>query len=325
MSAPGSIELLAHEADLLTPGPTLRLLWLELTEACNLTCTHCYSDSGPQRELVGSMRLADWERVIREAETLGCQSICFIGGEPLLYPGAMSLVGLASSWCPSVEIYSNLTAVPASFADQAAELRIRVATSVYSDDPGVHDGITGRKGSWQRTLATLHELRRLSVPLRIGFVEMAQNQRHAARVRALAESLGIEHVSEDRERGVGRGAKASGARGCDSGAEQLCGRCHMSSLCVTASGDCYPCVFARNHPIGSIGKGLAPLLSGARIASTRRWLEEEFTRPDRTEPMACDPWDKDPLPPAPDPPPLPTPEPYPPCAPDAQPGPHGPH
>jgi MoaA/NifB/PqqE/SkfB family radical SAM enzyme len=38
----------------------LRFLWLEITGKCNLFCTHCYAESGPQAELYGNMTYCDW-------------------------------------------------------------------------------------------------------------------------------------------------------------------------------------------------------------------------------------------------------------------------
>ena len=50
----------------------LSFLWLEITAKCNLECVHCYSDSGPRRQLLGDMALDDWLNILRDAASLGC-------------------------------------------------------------------------------------------------------------------------------------------------------------------------------------------------------------------------------------------------------------
>jgi len=49
----------------------LRLLWLEVTEGCQLECGHCYADSGPGGTH-GVMSTQDWLRVIEQAAAVGC-------------------------------------------------------------------------------------------------------------------------------------------------------------------------------------------------------------------------------------------------------------
>ena len=70
----------------------LSFLWLEITGKCNLTCTHCYADSGPAGTLQGAMTLEDWTGVIHQASALGCRQLQFIGGEPTLHPDLPALI-----------------------------------------------------------------------------------------------------------------------------------------------------------------------------------------------------------------------------------------
>jgi len=71
--------------DLPPPPWELRAAWLELTDACNLRCIHCYSDSAPsrlpQKETVLSQGFGD---LISELAELGCSAVQFTGGEALL-------------------------------------------------------------------------------------------------------------------------------------------------------------------------------------------------------------------------------------------------
>src|SRR6516165_7403770 len=88
----------------------LSFLWLEITAKCNLFCTHCYADSGPQGELYGDMTYSDWTRVLNEAAELGCRSVQFIGGEPTMHPRLEDLVDQANHrGFEFIEVYTNVT------------------------------------------------------------------------------------------------------------------------------------------------------------------------------------------------------------------------
>ena len=73
-------------------GLELKFLWLELTRKCNLECVHCYTDSSPARDLYETLGADDWKRALREAATLDCRSVQFIGGEPTLHPELPDLI-----------------------------------------------------------------------------------------------------------------------------------------------------------------------------------------------------------------------------------------
>ncbi|MGH8919937.1 MAG: radical SAM protein, partial [Actinomycetes bacterium] len=66
-------------------------LWCELTSRCQLSCQHCYAESGPAGAH-GLMRPVDWARVLNQATELGVRMVQFIGGEPTLYPDLAHLV-----------------------------------------------------------------------------------------------------------------------------------------------------------------------------------------------------------------------------------------
>jgi MoaA/NifB/PqqE/SkfB family radical SAM enzyme len=69
----------------------LRFAWLEITGKCQLSCAHCYAESGPTGTH-GAMSGADWHRVIDQAADLGVRMVQFIGGEPTLHPDLPELV-----------------------------------------------------------------------------------------------------------------------------------------------------------------------------------------------------------------------------------------
>ncbi len=62
----------------------LRLAVVEITNACNLRCPHCASDSGRRRS--NEMSDSEWDGVFGALAELGCVRVTVLGGEPLMHP-----------------------------------------------------------------------------------------------------------------------------------------------------------------------------------------------------------------------------------------------
>jgi MoaA/NifB/PqqE/SkfB family radical SAM enzyme len=184
----------------------LSFLWLEITEKCNLFCTHCYAESGPQGELCGDMAYGDWTRVLDEAAGLGCRSVQFIGGEPTMHPRLDDLVDHANHrGFEFIEVFTNATRLGTKLLGCFRRNGVHVATSFYSDDPAVHEQITQGAGSWQRTVSGIESVLAAGLPMRVGVIETQRNVGHGPRAIEFVKSLGVQNVRLDRERGVGRG------------------------------------------------------------------------------------------------------------------------
>ncbi len=123
----------------------LRFLWLEITVKCNLTCVHCYADSGPTAALHGTMKTSDWTKVIDEAADLGCRQLQFIGGEPTLHPELdRMIVHARARGFTFVEIFTNATRLSAGLISCFRENDAHVAASFYRTTPRCMIG--SRKG-----------------------------------------------------------------------------------------------------------------------------------------------------------------------------------
>jgi MoaA/NifB/PqqE/SkfB family radical SAM enzyme len=201
----------------------LRFLWLEITAKCNLFCSHCYAESGPQGELYGDMTYGAWTRVIDEAAGLGCRGVQFIGGEPTMHPRLDDLVDHANHrGFAFIEVFTNATRLGKELLGCFQRGGVHVATSFYSDDPAVHEHVTQGKGSWERTVRGIESVLAAGLPLRVGVIETERNRGHGPRAVEFLKALGVREVRMDRERGVGRGTLILlGGRG--ERYEELCG------------------------------------------------------------------------------------------------------
>jgi MoaA/NifB/PqqE/SkfB family radical SAM enzyme len=247
----------------------LRFLWLEITGRCNLLCTHCYAESGPDVDLHGTMSYDDWVAVIDEAALLGCRNVQFIGGEPTLHPRLPDLLDHAKErGFEFIEVYTNATRIGAKLLECFKRNGVRVATSFYSDDPAVHERVTQSVGSWQRTVDGIERVLAAGLRLRVGVIETEQNSGHGLRATTFLQGLGVQNIGSDRQRSIGRADRDE--QHCEGeNYEELCGQCWKGKLCVTSSGTVFPCIFSRATPLGCVKSGVRAILQTAALADFR--------------------------------------------------------
>jgi len=245
------LETKLQEATLPQEGQGLRFLILEITGGCNLACVHCYADSSPQafkRDVVPTNR---WKEIIDEAVQLDCKNAQFIGGEPTLHTDFLEILQYAhQSGLEQIEVYTNATAITDALIDVFKDLGTRVATSFYSKQPEIHEKVTQRKGSFERTVEGIKKLVAAGIPLRVGVIRTPHNDSRENIKEALGylHELGVNEAGEDRVRGVGRGSLLKQ----EDPYSALCGKCWTGRLTVTSTGDVYPCVFSRFETVGNI-------------------------------------------------------------------------
>ncbi len=186
----------------------LRSLSLEITGKCNLTCSHCYAESGPRLSLRGEMAKEDWLKLIDEAAALGCEDLTFIGGEPTLHPDLPALIERAAAHgFRQVEVFTNATQLKPDLLATFRRFGVGLAASFIPPTRRSTKTITGGRGSFRRTVAGLEAAVAAGLAVRIGIVEMAANRGHATAAAAFLEGLGC-GATGSRSTGCARSAAA---------------------------------------------------------------------------------------------------------------------
>lgn len=226
------------------------ILWLELTNGCNLSCTHCYAESGPSTHRNDSVDKKAYIEVMREAHDLGFRRIQFIGGEPTLNKDLPEyLLTARNLGFETIEVFSNLFRLDGEVLDALIKSGAQVATSVYSAHAGVHDYITNRKNSHARTAENISRLTSAGVPVFGSFIEMDRNKGQYEVTRAFLKTLCVAEVGHDHVREFGRWQSDAVER-----MTNLCGACAGNTACVSHDGKVYPCIMSRAWPLGLISE-----------------------------------------------------------------------
>jgi radical SAM protein with 4Fe4S-binding SPASM domain len=145
-------KVMSGRADFWKAGrPRLARLDLELTERCNNACVHCSinlpagDDDARRREST----TAEIKNILAEAASLGCLSVRFTGGEPLLREDFEELYMAARKLGLRVMIFTNATLVTPRLAAVLKKVPPleKMEVSVYGMTVETSEKVTGNPGS----------------------------------------------------------------------------------------------------------------------------------------------------------------------------------
>ncbi len=130
----------------------------EVTRACAYACVHCRADAQHFRD-PRELSTAEAKQLIERLAAFGNNPILiFTGGDPMMRPDLFELIAYANERGLRCSLTPTATALPTKERlEKAREAGIRrVALSLDAPRPEIHDEFRKVKGSWQRTMDTLH-------------------------------------------------------------------------------------------------------------------------------------------------------------------------
>ncbi len=141
-------------------GTKQRGIDLNLNNACNLRCEHCFTNSpigDHVKEVLPADKVAD---IADQADELGIFEWDLQGGELLLRPDilfeTLDAIGTERFY---MYLTTNGYYLDQAMAERLAEAGVnRVSVSIDSMDEKVHDEFRGKKGSWKRAMAALEHV-----------------------------------------------------------------------------------------------------------------------------------------------------------------------
>lgn len=154
--------------------PYLHTFHIELTSKCNERCVHCYI---PHEDKTTHIDYDLMINALCQCKEMNVMTIVFSGGEPMLHPDFCVFLKIAKDMDFNVTILSNLTLVTDEILEALTYKHSScVNVSLYSMIPEVHDEITTIKGSFDKTLNNILKLIENNVPIQINCPVMKQNK-----------------------------------------------------------------------------------------------------------------------------------------------------
>lgn len=104
------------------PLETLDDLWFQVTGTlCNLECTHCFNNSGPNNDTFDMMETETIHEYLEESREYGVKEYYFTGGEPFLHPDMTEILETTLTYGPAT-VLTNATAFTEEELDKLGEL-----------------------------------------------------------------------------------------------------------------------------------------------------------------------------------------------------------
>lgn len=173
--------------------PLLGQLDIELTERCNNCCIHCMINQ-PEHDRERESREIDTAfvlDVLRQAADLGCMTVRFTGGEPLLRPDLPELYIAARKMGMQVILFTNARLITPELTALLARVppgRV-VEVTVYGMHPASHDAVVGVKGAYQEFRRGIDLLLEYNIPFVVKLAVLPQNRHEMAEFEAWAATI----------------------------------------------------------------------------------------------------------------------------------------
>lgn len=267
-------------------SPYLHTFHIELTSQCNERCVHCYI---PHENKTTDIEYNTMIDALNQCKAMNVLTLVFSGGEPMLHPQFSEFLKIAKDMDFNVTVLSNLTVVTDDIIDA---LKYRHAScvnvSLYSMKSEIHDKITTFKGSYKKTIYNILKLIENDIPIQINCPVMKQNkdsfheviewgQNHKctvntdylimARANRTTDNLTNRLSKDDLETVIAHFLKndvivSSNLENTNKNDatendmkpdDGVCG-VGITTLCMVANGDVYPCAGWQKYVCGNIKK-----------------------------------------------------------------------
>ena len=166
---------------------------IELTERCNYSCIHCYINKPENSSNLQAreMSTAFIKDVLRQSADLGCLSVRFTGGEPLLREDFIELYVFTRRLGMSVTLFTNGSLIDEELCKLFNEIPPGkpISISVYGMHSQSYDAVVARHGAFKEFWHGINLLIDHDIPFTVKASLLPQNKHEMAEFETFAASI----------------------------------------------------------------------------------------------------------------------------------------
>jgi MoaA/NifB/PqqE/SkfB family radical SAM enzyme len=161
---------------------------IEITYRCNHLCTFCYNSPSGAREMTTEQIF----EALRKVSELGVLYVTLTGGEALCHKDFFKIAAEVRRLGMALRIYSNGYLL----ADRRMVRRVRelspleVEISIHGAKPATHDALTRIRGSFEKTLKGIKNLKQAGIRVGLKCPITRLNQNELFEMKDIARDLG---------------------------------------------------------------------------------------------------------------------------------------
>ena len=173
----------------------LRLLFWEVTAACNLRCLHCRRLDEVDKPLPGELTTEEGKQFLRDLSSLARPVVVFSGGEPTMRKDLFELIEYTTGLGMPIALATNGTGINEAMAHRIANSPVeRVSISFDGADSRTHDSFRGQEGAFTLALAGWRHLQKEGVSLQINVSLSRHNLQQLSQLYQFAQELKAETI-----------------------------------------------------------------------------------------------------------------------------------
>lgn len=169
-------------------------VWLNLTNHCNLNCTHCFVPDIHEAKRHIPFDLA--AKIIDEAADLKFTNLTFSGGEPTLHPNLLEIIRYSKNKGQFLlKLITNGTKSNEKFFTEVVPMLDDIQVSLDGIDDETNDKIRG-KGTFKKVQSFIKKLKKHGKNLRIGLslTPLPENYEQIPELYQISSRLKIDYV-----------------------------------------------------------------------------------------------------------------------------------
>jgi radical SAM protein with 4Fe4S-binding SPASM domain len=164
---------------------------LEVTRRCHLDCIHCYVDHNACDDELSFDEITE---LLDELADLGVLQLSVTGGEPFVRRDIWEILEAVRRRGFLLRLFTTATMIGDQAAQRLKALALAEAhISLYAPTPALHDAITTRPGSFEKSLAGMRRLAAQGITVWLKSVVLRQNKDSILDLVALAEREGFRY------------------------------------------------------------------------------------------------------------------------------------
>jgi len=169
------------------PGP--RVMALEVTRRCNLSCIHCRASS-TEWSPEGEMSTDEYKILFKDVALISSPIILLSGGEPMLRDDIFEISLTASKLGLRVALSTNGTLITKDIVNQMVKPGINGASvSIDGPDQEIHDNFRKQTGAFEAALNSVRLLKDAGVRVQVNTSLTGSNMRYIDRIYRLVKDL----------------------------------------------------------------------------------------------------------------------------------------
>ena len=166
----------------------------ELTPLCNLNCKMCFihHTKKEQMDIQRLRTVEEWLNIAKQLKELGTLFILLTGGEPLLYPGFVTLYKRLKEMGFIITINTNGTLIDEKIGKLFAKIKPRrVNVTLYGAEGNTYRNVTTRYDAFEETIKGISILKENNVQVKLNCSMIEDNKNDTKKILDIAERFSL--------------------------------------------------------------------------------------------------------------------------------------